>query len=210
MKRNVFTIALMLCATMGFAQTAFRVPLSSVEPGGGTLTFGTDAYRIDTRDHHICAEWHPNELCKISEEGSRPECFARIYNEESKTWVRATRMKNEADKKAEKKRKIEETQRQQKLAKQHQEQEREAQIKQLGERQQYLKALKGQLEYQQTRLRAELVQLDRNNRLLAQARPGRRSFFRVITLNKIVELESAIAERESEIKRLERAVINLR
>jgi hypothetical protein len=58
MKRNVLTLALMLCATMGFAQTAFRVPLSSVEAGGEILTFGTDIYRIDLRDQYICVDWH--------------------------------------------------------------------------------------------------------------------------------------------------------
>jgi hypothetical protein len=51
-------------------------------------------------------------------------------------------MKNESDKKAEDKSKIEEAQRQQKLAKQHQEQERKVQIKQLSE----LAAVPGRLE----------------------------------------------------------------
>jgi hypothetical protein len=139
-----------------------------------------------------CKTIDSNEVCKISEEGPRPGCFARIYNEETRNRVRTTRVENEM-----RREELEDARRKQKLARQQREQEREAQIKGLSQRQQYLKGLKGQLEFEQTRLRAELVELDRNNRLLAQIRAGRRSFFRIAILRKIVDLESAIAERES-------------
>ncbi len=120
MIRAILIIPLLLCATGVSAQTVFRAKLKAVESNGKTLAFGADTYRIDSRDARMCLAWRVDDPCKITEEGPRPETYARIYNERLREWVRGDRVSNEDDKKRE----IEKERRLKELAGQREGQER--------------------------------------------------------------------------------------
>lgn len=198
MKRVVLVLALVMYSTGAFSQTVFRAPLQSLDRGRLTVSFGKDAYRIDSRDQTICEEWKVQDPCKITEEGSRPETFARIYNERTRDWVRGTRLKDEADLLDER----DKLRGQDEVSRIRKDDQQEARIKEMAKRQNsYTKLVVHRLESGRAKLAFLLAELDRNAQLLHQTSNS----FRRIALNKRIRLlQTTIGNLERQVRNLEK------
>jgi hypothetical protein len=208
MKRTVLLILVLVVSSTGaFGQMVFKAPLEAPESHGRTLTFGQDSYSIDGRDRYLLEDWHPGDPCKITEEGRRPESYARIYNERTRNWVRGFRIKNEEDKKKEIEKATRRQQQAQQQAEQRKAQEQASLAKKLAKRQQqYAAILNRQIMFQQMRLKTAMAQLQKYTQLVQlPARPLQK----VRYVARITKLRSVIAGTESQIERLEKDAARL-